>query len=386
MKSENLNAVIIGAGWAAEGHAIALRKQGVTIEAICSRNDSKVKKTAKFLKIKRSSTDWKKTITEIKPSIVSLATPAVFRKEAIEVAASNRSNLLVEKPLGIDSDEAFNYYKLVNQAKIKHAYAATHCYDPGVRWINKLLEKNTIGILNDIEITFSLPLFKNTTPWSWFDRLSMGGGLLNNAFTHIIGMLEKILNGKINAITGFTTTDRIKAPVFEDIDDFRSVLSYKSSDGKNLINIEWKTCDADTSFSAVSRFVCGIKNQRNSIPVYIKLNSLANIDSPTNGWYFNGSDATIIARGLFSLNVSLLDKRKKEKVLEIPKELRTGFTNLEEDEQNKWNAFASDFVNDILGKPHNRYLTFEDGYRFQLAIDAIRKNQKLSALRPEEPL
>ena len=38
-------------------------------------------------------------------------------------------------------------------ANVKHAYAATHCYDPGVAWLNELLKQDTIGTLRDIVVT-----------------------------------------------------------------------------------------------------------------------------------------------------------------------------------------------------------------------------------------
>ncbi|MDJ0645671.1 MAG: Gfo/Idh/MocA family oxidoreductase [Flavobacteriaceae bacterium] len=379
MKTKNLNAVIIGSGWAAEGHVIALRKQGIRIDAICSRNEAKVKKVAEYLKIRRYSTDWKKAIKQIKPNIVSITTPAAFRKEAIEVAANNGSNLIIEKPLAINSNEAFSYYKHIKKAKIKHAYASTHCYDPGVQWLNRLLEEKAVGTLNDIEVTFSLPFFKNSTPWSWFDRLSMGGGLLNNAFTHIIGMLEKILNGTISATSGCTFTERLEAPVYDDIRDFREVLSHSESGGKTHNITEWKACDAETSFLAISKFTCNLNNQRNTIPVYVKLNSFAANASPINGWYFNCDQTTLVGRGLFSLIVSELENNE-EKVLEIPEELKIGFTDLDNDEQNKWNALISNFVKDIQGNPYDPYLTVEDGYRYQKAIDAIRQNNSYTNL------
>ncbi len=40
--------------------------------------------------------------------------------------------------------------------------------------------------------------------------------------------------------------------------------------------------------------------------------------------------------------------------------------------QRAWNALAREFVADIDGRPHQRYLTIEDGWRHQEAIDAVR--------------
>ena len=43
-----------------------------------------------------------------------------------------------------------------------------------------------------------------------------------------------------------------------------------------------------------------------------------------------------------------------------------------DDEQNKWCALLRDSVADIRGAPHQPYLTFRDGWRALVAIDASR--------------
>ena len=71
-----LRAVVVGAGFAGEGHTVALRENGVAVEAICARTPSAVQATAQRLGVPRASTDWRATIDEIHPEIVAVATPA----------------------------------------------------------------------------------------------------------------------------------------------------------------------------------------------------------------------------------------------------------------------------------------------------------------------
>ena len=49
-------------------------------------------------------------------------------------------------------------------------------------------------------------------------------------------------------------------------------------------------------------------------------------------------------------------------------------------EMNRWAALACDFVADLRGEPHRPYLTFRDGWRYQVAIDAIRAGTGWTAL------
>ena len=56
-------------------------------------------------------------------------------------------------------------------------------------------------------------------------------------------------------------------------------------------------------------------------------------------------------------------------------ELREKLPKVGDDIQNKWAALAREFVADIEGRPHEPYLTFYDGWRYQVAIEAIRESK-----------
>ena len=106
MGSEELKAVVVGAGWAGEGHTKALQHYGVNVVAICARKADVVQNVASKLGIPEASTDWQKSLLEIKPDIIALTTPAVLRAEVIELAAQLGCHLLCEKPLAATAAEA----------------------------------------------------------------------------------------------------------------------------------------------------------------------------------------------------------------------------------------------------------------------------------------
>jgi len=68
MKSRELKAVIIGAGWAGEGHTKALQHYGVDVVAICARKAEVVEKVASQLGVSQASTDWQKSLLDEKDS------------------------------------------------------------------------------------------------------------------------------------------------------------------------------------------------------------------------------------------------------------------------------------------------------------------------------
>src|SRR3954447_19149846 len=120
--AEQLRAVVIGAGWAGEGHTVALQHAGVAVEALCARDAGAARVMAERLGVPHASTDWRATLHEVRPDLVGLATPPARRPRVGEPAVALASHILCDKPLAVDGDEAERLYHLVTGAGIKHAY------------------------------------------------------------------------------------------------------------------------------------------------------------------------------------------------------------------------------------------------------------------------
>ena len=70
-----LRALILGSGYAGEGHTLALRRAGVDVIAMAGRTESAVQAAAARLEIPNAGTDWRQMIDELKPEIVAVGTP-----------------------------------------------------------------------------------------------------------------------------------------------------------------------------------------------------------------------------------------------------------------------------------------------------------------------
>jgi len=91
MANQPLRAVVIGAGWAGEGHTRALQACGIEVVAICARQPAVVQAVADRLGIPLAATDWRQTLLTLKPEIVALTTPAALRGEVITVLSRSTS-------------------------------------------------------------------------------------------------------------------------------------------------------------------------------------------------------------------------------------------------------------------------------------------------------
>jgi predicted dehydrogenase len=366
-----LRAVVVGAGWAGEGHTNALRHWGVEVVAICARQADATQAVADRLGIPLASTNWRQTLEAVKPDIVSLATPAALRGEVIEVATELGCHVLSDKPLATTAEEAKRLYLLVEKAGVKHAYAATLCYEPIFAWVAELVRNDMIGELREIAVMGRFPLMTELSPWFWWDSLATGGGALNAGLTHVLGSLETIIGAQVMKVMGEARVLRQRAPVVPGLHDYR-LRRTATPTAVEAANLEWRACDADNAFSALLQFAAPAPGAP-LVQVSVNTHMMAASSAPNNGWYFYGEQGTLIAEGVIpTVIVCRDDATGQGEPLPIPSHLVAALPKIGDNAQNIWAALAHDFVADIRGEPHSDYLTFREGWRYQEVIDAIR--------------
>jgi predicted dehydrogenase len=368
-----LRAVVVGAGFAGEGHTLALRHAGVQVVAICARQPAIVRGVADRLGVPEASTDWRETLRRVRPDIVAVATPGSLRAPVVEAAVAQGAHVYCDKPLAPSAPEARRLYEAVERAGVKHALAATHRYDPSVRWLAELVRAGTIGPLRETEGTFRRRI-DPLTPWSWYDTVATGGGLLHNAFPHWLGILMTVTGGELRCVTGEARVLRTRAPVVPELHDFRE-RGARTPSPEEAGCLEWRACDADSAFSALFRFSSEAAVSGDEVQVSL-VASGAQAAWPPNGWRLHGESGTLLADGHFDYRISRQrDGRAAREALPVPSRLLDEEARLETDTQRKWAALARDFVADVRGASHRPYLTFRDGWRFEEAVDAIREGR-----------
>lgn len=369
-----LRAVVIGAGWAGEGHTVGLRSVGVEVVAICARNANVVKGVADRLNIPVASTDWRATIRELKPDIISLATPAALREDVVLEALSQGAHIVCEKPLATSAAEAKRMLNAVEGAGVKHAYAATQAYDPSTSWIQELVRTEAIGRIKAVEIFAFIPKYNSNSPWTWSSDLSLGGGVLHNALTHYLGILTKVFGSEPIRVMGEARLGREKAPVLGEIHDHRQSLEIPSTEA--LAAVEWKSVDAETAFNVIMEYRLP---SGDSFTCVIQLDAMVPF-SPTNPYFrIYGEKGAINASGFFAYDVSIVGPEGTISKT-LPERFKEGYPDTGNGEQNKWNVFFRDFVADIKGETYQSYPTFREGYRDQRIIEAIRTGRGWTSL------
>jgi len=331
---------------------------------------SVVRQVADRLGVPDVSTDWRETIERLRPDIVAIATPAALRGPVVEAAVAVGVHVLCEKPLAVTGEEAGRLYGLVKDAGIKHAYAATHRYGPSTQWLAELVRDSAIGTLDEIVSTVRTgPV--SILPWSWASRVADGGGLLNNGLPHALGILSDIAGGELLRVTGTARGHLDHAPVVSDLHDFREGRHLRLTP-EEAARYAQRPVDADDAFTAIMEFA----TPNGRVTATSVVGPGLPVADEAAGFRLYGSGRTLIARGVLDYDVSRIRAfGEAPEPLPVPQRLLDELPNVGDNVQNKWCALARDFVADIRGEAFRPYLTFRDGWRYQVAVDTIRSGQ-----------
>jgi predicted dehydrogenase len=140
---------------------------GIKLISVCDKNKQSVLKAAKFYKVKKAYTDYKKMILREKPDIITIATRTKDRPKIIIFAAQNGvKGIYAEKPLSRSLAEAEAALKSVSQNKTVISYGVVRRYTDAYRHAKKIIQSGKIGKLEKIIIEFGKSLLMWTHPHS----------------------------------------------------------------------------------------------------------------------------------------------------------------------------------------------------------------------------
>ena len=361
-------AIVVGTGWAGEGHAIALQSVGVEVVAFCGRTRETTTAKAEKLSISNVRYDWRKAIDEFRPDIVTIATPATIHREICEVAARNGCHIMCEKPLGVSASEARAMLRAVSVAKVKHAYGATHGYAPTISYARELVATGRIGKVREIESVIHMHISPQL-PFNWFHRVDQGGGMLNNMFTHQIERVRRITGGEVLAATGEARRLIERAPVGPAIHDFRKLYDSDARiDPIDAERGEWREVDADYGYTVVVQLrmpdgkqvsalfqACGTPNPH---PDYLALYGSA-------GTLYIGGRSDVVQ--YFDL------ERNTWEDLAVPPDMVESLPQAVNGAQQHWNQLFREYVADVRGEGYAGYPTFREGWIACEIIGIVRK-------------
>ena len=373
-----LRAVVLGAGFAGQGHARALRECGVDVVAIAGRTETVVREVAGSLGINQATTNWQHLLLDLRPDIVAVATPAGTHVDMASSALSLGCHVYLDKPLATTAADARGLYQLSRKVGVKTAYAASYRYQPAVLLARELVQAGEIGPLFEVEC-ISHYHWPKLTSYGWPHRLETGGGRLNNNFTHKLAIVLAVMGGTVLAATGETRNDLRVAPVGPPSHDFRNFTRHALTP-EEASRCEWRAVNSDWAYTALARIGEPGTDPRDAATALFRHSALRLGRIPDHIAFY-GETGTIHLDGAYAQGALSLGRSKSDwQEVSVPTRIIDALPAIADDTQRNWTQLAREFVADIRGEGDSGYLKFRDGWLFQEVVERVRRESNWSLI------
>jgi predicted dehydrogenase len=186
--AEMLRVGILGAGWAAEGHAAAYsRLPDVEVTALWNRTRGRAEALAGKLRhpTLKVYDNWQELITESDCDVMSIATAPMLRSDPLLMALDHGCHVLVEKPMSIGVREAESMVEAARKAASVTACCFNWRYAPANQAAWRAIRAGEIGAIRDVRTEWYLRArsdFFRRHPW--VRRMDTSNGSLGEGLSH----------------------------------------------------------------------------------------------------------------------------------------------------------------------------------------------------------
>jgi predicted dehydrogenase len=355
MKKSPVGIGIIGTGFARTTQIPGFRDcMGAKVVAIASRNRERAAAIAKEFGIEHVANDWHELVAHNDVDLVSVVTPPSTHMEITLAALEQRKAVLCEKPMALNAGEAA---RMVEKAKSAGVLALI---DHELRFLNSrrvmrgMLESGAIGAVRHCNYVFRSDYRSLADQaWDWWSDEAMGGGALGAIGSHVVDSFRWMLSTEVTQVLGMLTTHIKERPEKRNggmravTTDDEAKLLFRFADGQHT--------QAATGAASISVVESG--KYENRFEIYGTRGALMVEEtgelwrSPTGSGTWrpvqvdqdhmaSGMRASSWSRGFTALSVAICEA------------MRAGKTTVKD------------------------AATFEDGYRVQLVLDAIRASNE----------
>ncbi len=327
---------------------------GAKVVAIASRQRERAEVVAKEFGIEHVAADWQELIARNDVDLVSVVTPPSTHMEITLAALDNHKAVLCEKPMALNASETT---RMVEKARSAGVLALI---DHELRFLNSrrtmrgMLQNGAIGSVRHCNYVFRSD-YRGIADraWDWWSDEAMGGGTLGAIGSHVIDSFRWMLGSEVTHALGMLTT-HIKQRPDKASGESRPVTT---DDEANLLFRFADVALTRGATGAASLSVVESGSYENRLEIYGTKGALMVEEtgelwrSPTGAgaWRPVQVDQDHMAQGMRESSWS------------------RGFT-----------AFAGAIVEAMRGGKTmvKDAASFEDGYRVQLVLDALRASNE----------
>jgi predicted dehydrogenase len=239
MKKAPVGIGIVGTGFARTTQIPGFRDcMGARVVAIASRHRERAEAVAKEFGIEHVASHWHELVAHHDVDLVSIVTPPSTHMEITLAALAERKAVLCEKPMALNADEAARMVEKANAAGV------LALIDHELRFLNSrrvmrgMLQSGAIGSVRHCNCVFRSD-YRGIADraWDWWSDAAMGGGALGAIGSHVVDSFRWMLSTELTHALGMLTThikqrpDKTRGSMRDVTTDDEAKLLFRFADG-----------------------------------------------------------------------------------------------------------------------------------------------------------
>ena len=210
--SKTYKVTVIGAGDRGRTYMSMLKKyheNDVVFGGVCDILDDRAEKARTDFGISTKYPDYKTAITESKPDIVVVATPAYFHCDIASFAMDNGCHVLTEKPFDLSLDKCFKLKEKQKQTGKSLAIGLQYRNQKVNRAIKQIMDRRLIG-RNVVMSIFDIR--ENRPKIAMHDAVYGNGGPLNDVGCHYYDLMRWYYKSDVKSVSAQWRIDAANRP------------------------------------------------------------------------------------------------------------------------------------------------------------------------------
>lgn len=347
---------IIGSGFARSTQIPGFQNCPKTeVVSIASGKLENAESAAKEFGIPHFTDNWRETVAREDIDLISIVTPPAMHKEMTLAAIEAGKAVLCEKPMAMNADETREMLEAANAKGVLALIDHELRFVKGRRVAHEMIRAGHFGKIRHAKYHFCNAMRGNENlPWSWWSDLGAGGGAIGAIGSHVIDSFSWFLGTEVSTIFCQLNTHIKERPLESDKKTKRPV----TSDDECLMTLRFADSElVEDATGSVSISMVEAGNYRNSVEFFGTKGAVRIED----GGEVFVADITENVWMPFEIELG-----------EVAPKMRVG----------GWSrgfTVFSERVVEAIRKGENYVkgaVTFEDGYRIQLVLDAARKSNE----------
>jgi predicted dehydrogenase len=212
---------VIGAGWFVSRRHLpdVQRCANLSLTALCRRDDAARTRMAEHFEVapENAFADWRQMLAEAPLDAVLIATPNALHYEQAKAALEQGLHVLLEKPMTIQSDHAWELVRLARKKKLHLGVALNPPYWAHCHRARRALARETMGPVESVSMYWSgtadylfgkgpqpenMPGIVPPTSYRSDPELN-GGGYFVDGGPHMVSELIWVTGQRIRRVTAF---------------------------------------------------------------------------------------------------------------------------------------------------------------------------------------